>query len=288
MNKLYSKIFALTLMLTGSSCQEKASSDIDTVFGEAELVFVGPDNDAPISTKKALGALYYRLDDGDLSYNFSPHCTAFKISVDKIITAAHCIKNNGMNLFYRSSYFASSDAILQFTHTGIIKATSSESYEDITVQQVIHISNHQDIAVLKLIKDSLSCIRYSEDVFVHEKNAVLLSFPQGQPLAKSTNCTLTSKGYHDCDSLSGSSGGAILDQNYQLLGIHIKGYDTNDLKWYEKEQRFETQAEIVARICSFQSECIAELSPRSYNRALLLSDLDPTIKDHWQCLTKDK
>lgn len=117
--------------------------------------------------------------------------------------------------------------------------------------------------------------------------SILVSHPKGMPLLQSGACTRKLQGdayLHDCDSLKGSSGGAIIDPvTNVLLGLHSQGYSTNDPKVFAERGRFEEREELIAKECSQRSPpereaCFIDAKSKAYNRAIPLASILADLK----------
>ena len=106
--------------------------------------------------------------------------------------------------------------------------------------------------------------------------ARLLGFPNGLPLTESGLCTLVEDPddgrylRHDCDSLTGSSGGLVVDRAGQPVAIQVSGPGANSAAFFAAHGRHETAAELaVRRGCPEGDQtCIVA---KGMNRALRLT-----------------
>lgn len=185
---------------------------------------------------------------------WDPGCSSFLIDAYHVVTAAHCVRGDqvfGANwrtkgsdpLEYKAVPFGD-QVRLMFEGEMLDDAESSLSLEG--TLKLIAIDRDVDFAVFessRKLSDAEPKIA-KESLKLGEQIA-LWSFPNGLPAMKSSRCEVlaideaTGTIRHNCDSLTGSSGGMITNNKNEIAAVHIKGVIKNSYSYFKIHGRFE-------------------------------------------------
>lgn len=253
----------------------------------------------------ALIAVWSPLDDE--SVVMGVQCSAIRLPGRVLLTNAHCTpavsKNNEIKLGYTNSLRAKDSSVSQlktdtaaksFVFSGEL-AVSQEKFPLIMLREPPLIRN-DSILDYQIFELEPSADDNPDFDFLADFNdnlstgaSVLLSHPAGLPLMQTFACTrFVDQGeyLHDCDSLKGSSGGALFDAvSGRLVGLHKQGYSSNDATLFADRGYFETQDELIVRECKSSSiqhseDCQKTHRSIAYNKAVPISRILADLKEN--------
>ena len=250
------KIIVIGLTILTVSCGEIKDSQarLSTAFDsfDFELVTLDTRNNDPLA--RTVGSITFiePLTSLDNEVIYTRYCTGFKVSKKHFITNEHCMEDPGKIIFDTNNIAVKKEDYTTYgfgdgfrlKYLGeIIREPIFEDLNNVLKETIIY-DYDLDFAIYELPKsqwtddfvDLRKISRGSKSMAESTKStnsknsnkAALYSHPTGSPLTKSKGChyqkidewTIT----HDCDSLSGSSGGLLIDATTsQPLGLHHQG-----------------------------------------------------------------
>ena len=176
-------------------------------------------------------------------------CSGVKLSEEFILTANHCqlkesyfhvkwlAKNSDLNKFSFKVY----GNLVRLIYDGdFISNLMDPSYYSPLVEKVFS-SDNFDFAIWRVESNLPPPFLKFNKLATRSENWSLYSFPHGIPLAKTSSCrgeVTDVHVYHNCDSLSGSSGGLVVGGLYPLA-LHQQGPGRNSGEFYKEHGRFE-------------------------------------------------
>jgi V8-like Glu-specific endopeptidase len=186
-------------------------------------------------------------------------CTGIQISPQHVLTAGHC-KNQ--RYVFNKNYFADQDSLnklrfkafgkmIRLLFDGEAVPESNAALQYPTESAPVYASPDLDFAIWKfrdLPQEGWLDIRhFSRDW----QQLSLLGYPNGVPLTVAEPCQGQSSSddktrmLHDCDSLSGSSGGLVWDVASGLpVALHVQSSGKNDADFHKEHGTFESSATI--------------------------------------------
>lgn len=288
--------------LTAAGCTSKpAQSSLETAFGTLDADF------PPQGLWPFVGAIVavWHPEDGP-PVVMGAQCTAIKLPGQLILTNAHCTRpassNTQITLGWTNRYRAVNSDITQLKinqrkNTFEFRGDLAEDSQDIPLLALRSqpLYRHEGVLDYQLLEmtspssddDSYVDLLTDSEAVSPDGPSLLLSHPAGLPLLQSSKCRrILSQGeyLHDCDSLKGSSGGALLSADQgQLVGLHKQGYSHNDPAIFADRGAFEDPSELVARECAAlprtqREECQRTSLATAYNKAVpiarILDDME--------------
>jgi hypothetical protein len=220
--------------LTLLGCQAQEASNAKAIFVASDLKLLTEKSWAEDASAQAVGSLLDVIEiEGELITK--SFCTAVRISPRHILTAAHCEKPNGRVVFEPHYLAASSDAKnLEYLSLGrSIRVLFRGEYDERTKENAwqgkpnlstpIYSNKDMDFAIFDLGYDLGEGYVSIEDFSFERSSLRLYGFQNGTPLTVADHC----QGYysqgtvrHDCDALTGSSGGLVVDDQNRPLALH--------------------------------------------------------------------
>jgi hypothetical protein len=185
----------------------------EKIIGENDLLPVNGDASNLPKNLQPLASAVGQLNVG---------CTATHIGNGLALTAGHCV-----SVSPRSSSSSCRSLGIVWGNRGTQPTLSVSKCLQIVERKY---TGGLDFALLKIENPPSTFIPVETENPQSSRFVTMLSFPRMRPLEWSKNCEIreynnpslaTLKFFHDCDSESGSSGAAIIDQQtLKIVGIH--------------------------------------------------------------------
>lgn len=217
-----------------TACGAPTLSENKAIFVESSIRLIDAEERDRDENAKAIGALLEVIDiDGELITK--AYCNAVRISPRHILTAAHCEKPGRRIVFAPHYLSASSDASkLEFASlptgprlmfVGELDAESKANSwaKEVDLGTAIYSNKTLDFAIFDLGYSLGEGYAQLPKVDFENKSLRLYGFPNGSPLTVAEDCTgeeMFGILRHDCDSLTGSSGGIVVDATGALIALH--------------------------------------------------------------------
>jgi V8-like Glu-specific endopeptidase len=195
----------------------------DRIIGTNDLVLVKPDfSNIPAKFRNSMNAI------GKLSSG----CTVTHIGQGFAVTAGHCFWQTFFDEELKLNEKCSDETITWAWTEGSVDHKTSQCLEVVAMQRSE--TDNLDFAIMKISNPPAAKI----DIEWKKKPrtgsfVTIFSYPEEAPLSWSKNCrikTLTAKDslpglmHHVCDTLTGSSGAAVLDiVSGKIVGLHKSG-----------------------------------------------------------------
>ena len=297
-------IFFVVAIGCGIQVDNSASKSI---FGKNDFTVVTQNQLKDDKFARIMGAIVTIWLIPGLEHNvYAEHgCSGFKISEKHIITNKHCTVLDAEQIIFDQGrvsiesmdlvdYHIDNSFRLDFYDEVLKKPTLADLEQKILGEPVFY-GGELDFAIYELPEsewggDFIDLKDLEQDLEKVKKEvragreikSVMYSYPTGAPLLKSHDCQVNQKSdndqmfTHTCDSLTGSSGGLIVDVNSKIpFAIHFRvggktRYDFFEKNGYFREPR-ETATDHCEKVCenkpSFYEKC---LEVTTYNRAIPL------------------
>lgn len=265
------------VVLSAVACRPASVSETKAIFETNDIKLLDPAEAAEDSGTRGVGAILDVFElDGELMTNAV--CSAVRVSKRHIMTAAHCELGAGHRLVFAPHYLAedgspqnlrvlSLSTGIRFQFRGSLDAeTQEQNWKDLpNLGASIYRNAEMDFAVFDLgyeLDDNFAQL----DERVYEDSALkIYGFPNGIPLSRAEDCT--GKEYngvlrHDCDALSGSSGGLIVDDQNRPVALHTFSSIANKPSPSAANGQFENQETLLLNTQQF----LAAQSPEEKDR----------------------
>ena len=246
------------------------TSPLKSAFSANNIRFLSKDDLQYDPLAASMGVLNRVINFDDNLYA-SPVCSAFRISPGHVLSAAHCYIEGGTYAFDRTyvastaevsqAAFENSSSEVRLVFRGLPDVDFFENRwkKNPLLNAPEFIDREHDIAVWSLGKKSAEpYLSLPREINRDGVQLKLYGYPNGNPLALSTPCVGVTWGSgevirHDCDSLSGSSGGLIATLDGKAVGLHIGGPGINSWEFYAYHGQFEDQEIFAARAAKKQN-----------------------------------
>ena len=267
------------------SCGEvHSSSQIHSAYGENDFKIVTAESIKKDNFAKAMGAVVIlgMVPGWDDEVIPTQWCSGFKVSKKHILTNDHCVRKS---LFFDQGKISTGfDKLIEYEVDdayrldcdGEVRSTPTlNDYKNNMLGEPIIFDYDLDFALYELPEsqwsdefvdlreiESQKNIGKGEPKKAKRKKSIMYSFPTDAPLVKSENCSILVKNeytaLHTCDSLTGSSGGLIVDvESKTPIALHHQGGGKTSYQNYKKNGSFKTP-ELTAK-----DHCLAEYEDKS-------------------------
>jgi glutamyl endopeptidase len=221
--------FIITLLILPTS---SFASNVENDTLVTPYIIIGDDDRTKVvnTVEKPYSAISFL-------FSLDSMCTGTLIDEDKVLTAAHCVYNKDTKKYFRDN------SVYPGVHNDEFPFESSDSIEYFVPKQYIQSGNPRfdyaiikleypigkDIELLKLkqvkkaVETSIRIVGYPEDKLV--ETGVVSQYEMQGKVWSEDPFTL----YYDLDTTAGQSGAPILNENNEIIGIHIGNYRTNGL-----------------------------------------------------------
>ncbi len=200
-------LFGSLLVMTACGQAPKPSSTSKIILGTNDLTYYTKDN----RISGSIGVM-------------AVGCTATHIGSGYVITAGHCVTTN----------YCTEDMDVYWSYLNSTKTAKSKSS---CLEVVDHyLGDDIDYAVIRVSNPPATSLRLNASDRPQRGNPLTIySHPSLRPLSWSGWCAVGEVGYqgshfsYKCDTEGGSSGAAVLNKNYEIVGIHNFGSAANGL-----------------------------------------------------------
>lgn len=292
---LYLSVSLLAATLLG--CGSETGSDVNSIIGSLDLRLLTIEQNDESPNYAAVGNLMASLNDPEHpERSFAiPYCTAIAIGTGYFLTAGHCEKDS---VIVDQKQIAKApetnkievhtfDEQLRLYYGGKLIEEASESTSHEKVKFVYQSKNYDFAVFYDPSWQQGSAINIFESVNGKVDGAMeIVGHPHGLPKAKADNCHLKHRDddgyiYHDCDSLSGVSGGLLINGGH-AVGIHIQATAPNSGSFYRENSSFES-SEQLANYFQCETDCPEYLG---YNVGLSFESVGKDLKANAYALMK--
>jgi V8-like Glu-specific endopeptidase len=294
------------------ACGGQNPSMPKTIFGKHDLTVI-EESHRQNFPETTVGAIFLMSqDDSGRTKIFQKYCTGVQISQKHVLTNAHCMKYKAQDVFVDMHFSKKFVALNGEGSKYQVDDLFGEIYlrfqgrtrlDDVPLAEralnvrVAMVAKDLDYAVLELTDDTSgddSHVLFADFQPIAQGAQIgFVGFPNAMPLTRSQDCsTLELKEgelHHDCDTLTGSSGGLVYDMHSgQPLALHRRGTGKNSTEYYQKSGQSEDTRTMAERQCREDfgldpkdanfSECIQVRQTKFiFNQAIPLADIAKSL-----------
>lgn len=301
-------VVILMLVLGGAACGgavRENGSETATVYESLDLALATAEAVQLPAAQAMLSLAMVIPDPEGGERGVYPLCSGFRVAKDILVTAAHCQRPKLLaNPFFLAAPAPDSAAAaayevmpvgasVRLLYLGEVDRRHQEyDRQGSLLGAPLFVDDQLDVAIYRLdgaAQGAWIALPAAVSPAGEAQPAVKLwAYPNGTPLSSAT-CTSLLPSYgpwlaHDCDALSGSSGGLIASMDgRQAIAIHLAGPRANAAAYYQQHGQFETPLAIAqSRGCGggegqvLDPACVARFG---MNRALPLTALAQRLQE---------
>jgi len=158
--------------------------------------------------------------------------TGFLVSLDPpiLVTNRHNLRQHiGDNTILRNGLQNNTNPCnsgqIRFNFTGLGESTGCKR-----VTYAFHEAYGVDAAFIELdrVPENANFLRLNREPPSVDTRVTLAGHPFGSDRINAIKCTRYGQNRHDCDSIVGSSGSPLLDENCSVVGLHVGGISANN------------------------------------------------------------
>ena len=158
--------------------------------------------------------------------------TGFLVSLDPpiLVTNRHNLRQHiGDNTILRNGLENNTNPCnsgqIRFNFTGLGESTGCKR-----VVYAFHEAYGVDAAFIELdsVPENANFLRLNREPPTGASEVTLAGHPFGSDRINATKCNRYDQGTHDCDSIVGSSGSPLIDENCSVVGLHVGGISDNN------------------------------------------------------------
>ena len=263
------RLFVSLLAATLLGCGSESTSEVKSIINSLDISLLTKEQNDQSKYYAAVGNLMVSMTDpvnSEMSFTI-PYCTAVSMGNGYFLTAGHCEKESAIIDQNQIAKEVESGKIevhtfdeqLRLYYSGEMIEEASQSSGRKNVKFVYQSENY-DFAIIhneEWQQDATIDI-FKSIPTMQESSMELVGHPHGLPKSKTDNCHLKQVDdegyiYHDCDSVSGVSGGLLLADGMPV-GIHIQATAPNSGSYYRENNSFESSDQL-AEYYQCDTEC---------------------------------